>query len=65
MISSVKVVLIAITFFFCSAVSHAQQAEILTEAVQLIGLPGLKENTKGKLTVINGTLALYSSEGQL
>ena len=63
MISSVKVVVIVVTLFFCFAVSHAQQTQTLTEAVQLIGLPGVKENTKGRLTVINGTLRFIHPKG--
>ena len=51
MLSMVKVAVIAVTLFFCSSVGHAQQAQTLTQAVQLIGLAGLNENTKGKLTV--------------
>lgn len=63
MISSVKVVLIAVPLFFCFAVTYGQQAQTVTEAVQLIGLPGLKENTKGRLTVINGTLRFIHPKG--
>ena len=63
MLSTVKVVMIAITLFFCSWVGHAQQAQTLTQAVQLIGLAGIKENTKGNLTVISGTLRFVHSKG--
>ena len=63
MLSTVKVALIAVTLFFCSSVGHAQQAQTLTQAVQLIGLTGLNQNTKGKLTVINGTLRFIHSKG--
>ena len=63
MISKVKVALIAVTLFFCSSVSHAQQAQTLTKAVQLIGLADLKENTKGSLTIINGTLRFIHAKG--
>ena len=63
MLSTIKVVVIAITLFFCSSVGYAQQAQTLTQAVQLIGFAGLKENTKGKLTVINGTLRFIHSKG--
>ena len=63
MISTVKVALIAVTLFFSSSVGHAQQAQTLTQAVQLIGLAGLKENTKGNLTVINGTLRFIHAKG--
>jgi len=63
MLSTVKVTLIAVSLIFCSSVGHAQQAQTLTQAVQLIGLAGLKENTKGNLTVINGTLRFIHSKG--
>ena len=63
MFSTVKVALVAITLFFCSSVGHAQQTQTLTQAVQLIGLAGLHENTKGNLTVINGTLHFTHSKG--
>ena len=63
MLSTVKVALIAVTLFFCSAVGHAQQAQTQTQAVQLIGLTGLNQNTKGKLTVINGTVRFIHSKG--
>jgi hypothetical protein len=63
MLSTVKVALIAFTLFLCSSVGHAQQAQTLTQAVQLIGLPGLNENTKGNLTVINGSLRFIHSKG--
>lgn len=59
MIQRIKVTVIAVAIFICNpviGVSHAQQAQTETEAVQLIGLAGLKENTKGRLTVVNGTL---------
>ena len=63
MLSTIKVALIGVTLFFCSSVGHAQQAQTLTNAVQLIGLTGLKENTKGNLTVINGTLRFVHAKG--
>ncbi|MCM3871709.1 MAG: hypothetical protein ND895_13585 [Pyrinomonadaceae bacterium] len=63
MIASVKAVLIAVTLFFCFAATYGQQARTVTEAVQLIGLPGLKENSKGRLTVINGTLRFIHPQG--
>jgi hypothetical protein len=63
MLSTIKMALIAVTLFFCSSVAHAQQAQTLTQAVQLIGLAGLNENTKGNLTVINGTLRFIHSKG--
>ena len=66
MISRIKVVVIAVGLFICSpviCVSHAQQAQNETEAVQLIGLAGLKDNTKGRLTVVNGTLRFIHAKG--
>ena len=68
MISKVKSVVIAVTLLFCNPlrwVSHAQQSQTETQAVQLIGLPGLKENTKGRLAVINGTLRFISATGNV
>ena len=44
------------------SVSHAQQAPASTEAVQVIGLAGLKQNTKGNLKVENGSLTFASSK---
>ena len=66
MTSRGKVVLIAVTLFWCDAlisVGHAQQAQTLTQAVQLIGIVGLKENTKGELTVVDGTLRFSHAKG--
>jgi hypothetical protein len=65
MISRLKVVIVAV-LIFCSclaSVSHAQQMQAMTEAVQLIGLAGVKEKTKGKLTVLNGTLRFVYAKG--
>jgi hypothetical protein len=58
MISRLKVVIVAVLIFCSSLVSvgHAQHTQRMTQAVQLIGLAGVKEKTKGKLTVLNGTL---------
>jgi hypothetical protein len=52
--------------FFCSPlmrIAHAQQPQTETQAVQVIGLAGLKENTKGRLTVVNGTLRFVHAKG--
>lgn len=68
MISKVKLVVIAVTLFFCNPimwVSDAQQPQAETQAVQLIGLPGLKENTKGRLAVINGNLRFIHANGNI
>ena len=64
MISEVKVALIAVTLFFCFSVNHAQQAQTATQAVQLIGLADLKENTKGRLTIVDGTLRFIHAKGK-
>ena len=66
MISSIKVVVIAVALFICNpliSVSYAQRAQTETEAVQLIGLAGLKDNTKGRLTVVNGALRFTHAKG--
>ena len=63
MLLTVKVALIAVTLFLCSSGGHAQQAQTPTQAVQLIGLAGLSQNTKGNLTVVNGTLRFSYSKG--
>jgi hypothetical protein len=44
---------------------HAQQAQLETQAVQVIGLAGLKENTKGRLTVVRGTLRFAYAKGNM
>jgi hypothetical protein len=65
MISKVKVVVV-VSLFFCAPlilVSHAQQAQTETQAVQVMGFAGLKENTKGRLTVVNGTLRFTHAKG--
>lgn len=65
MISRLKVVVIAAGLFWgpLICVSHAQQAQTETRTVQVIGLAGLKENTKGTLTVVNGTLRFVHAKG--
>jgi hypothetical protein len=65
MISRLKVVIVAV-LVSCSclaSVSHAQQRQAMTQAVQLIGLAGVKEKTKGKLTVLNRTLRFVYAKG--
>ena len=65
MISKLKVVVIAAGLFWgpLICVSHAQQAQTESQAVQLIGLADLKQNTKGRLTVFNGTLRFTHAKG--
>ena len=66
MISRINALVIAVALFFCSSlmrIGHAQQAQIETQASQVIGLAGLKENTKGRLTVVNGTLRFIYAKG--
>lgn len=58
MILKATVVVIA-TVLFCNLlirVGQAQQSPTETQATEIIGLTDLKENTKGKLAVVNGTL---------
>jgi hypothetical protein len=66
MISRINALVIAVTLFFCGSlmrIVHAQQAQTETQAVQVIGFAGLKENTKGRLTVVNGTLRFIYAKG--
>ena len=63
--SRAEVLLIVLTLFWFDpliAGSHAQQAQAPTAAVQLIGA-GVKEKTKGKLTVVNGRLRFIHDKG--
>jgi hypothetical protein len=65
MISRVAVLLIALTLFWCDpliSANQAQQAQAPTSAVELIG-GGVKEKTKGKLTVVNGRLRFTHDKG--
>ena len=67
MISRMNALVIAVAIFFCSPlirIGHAQQAQTETQAVQVIGFAGLKENTKGRLTVVNGTLRFVHAKGK-
>ena len=67
MISRTNALVIAVVLFFCSPLirmGHAQQAQLETQAVQVIGLAGLKENTKGRLTVSQRNSAVYLCQGQ-
>ena len=41
---------------------NAQQSPAVVKAVQLTGLPGLKENARGKLSVENGNLHFVSGK---
>ena len=65
MISKLKVVVIAAGLFWgpLICVSYAQQAQTESQAVQLIGLAGLKQNTKGHLTVLNKALRFTHAKG--
>ena len=65
MISRIEAILCAMTLLSGPSllVSNAQQTQTQTQAVQLIGLVGLNENTKGSLTVVNGTLRFTHAEG--
>ena len=66
MIRKLRLVVVASTLLLGGPlirVSHAQQALTETPAVQVIGLAGLKENTKGKLKVVSGTLRFSHAKG--
>jgi len=66
MISRITVVVIGVVLFIYNpviCVTRAQQAQTEIEAVQLIGLAGLKDNTKGRLLVANGSLRFIHSKG--
>lgn len=66
MILKAKVVVVAVSLFFWApliSVNHAQQRQTETEAVQVIGFAGLKESTKGRLSVVNGTLRFTHAKG--
>jgi len=66
MISKLKVVVMVVSLFFGAPlvrVNHAQQRQTETQAVQVIGLAGLKESTKGRLSVVNGTLRFIHAKG--
>lgn len=59
MISTIKVASIAAVLLFfppLSSVSSAQQPQTDTEAVHVIGLAGLNQNAKGRLSVVDGIL---------
>jgi len=66
MILRISTLVIAVALFFCGPLmrtANAQQAQTETQAVQVIGFAGLKENTKGRLTVINGALRFIYAKG--
>lgn len=65
MISKLTVVVIVAGLFWgpLICVSHAQQVQTESQAVQLIGLAGLEQNTKGRLTVLNGSLRFTYAKG--
>ena len=68
MILRINTLAIAVALFFCGSLTrtaHAQQAQTETQAVQVIGLAGLKENTKGQLIVVNGTLRFVYAKGNI
>ena len=68
MILKINALVIAVALFLCSPllrIGRAQQAQTETQAVQVIGLAGLKENTKGRLTVVNGTLRFAYAKGNM
>jgi hypothetical protein len=66
MISRVPVLLIALTLLWCDSLiprSHAQQGQTVTPAVQVIGIVGVKEKTKGTLSLVNGALRFSHAKG--
>ena len=66
MILRINTLVIVVALFVCTPlirIGHAQQAQTETQAVQVIGFAGLKENTKGRLTVVNGTLRFVYAKG--
>ena len=66
MVSSMKVVLFAVPILIAGSfvtVSRAQGPQTPTKAVQLTGLVGVKNNTKGSLTVENGALRFTQTRG--
>ncbi len=66
MISRVPVLLIALTLLWCDPLiprSHAQQGQTVTPAVQVIGIVGVKEKTKGTLSLVNGALRFSHAKG--
>jgi hypothetical protein len=66
MISRVPVLLIVLTLLWCDPLiprSHAQQNQTMTPAVQVIGIVGVKEKTKGTLSLVNGALRFSHAKG--
>jgi hypothetical protein len=66
MTSRINTLLIVVALFLWSPlirIGRAQQPSTETQAVQVIGFAGLKENTKGRLTVVNGTLRFIYAKG--
>ncbi len=66
MISRVPVLLIALKLLWCDPLiprSHAQQAQTLTSAVQVIGIVGVNEKTKGTLSLVNRALRFSHAKG--
>jgi hypothetical protein len=67
MILRIATIFCVMTLFLGSShfVSNAQQTQTPTRAVQLMGLVGLAENTKGTLTVVNGSLRFIHAKGNV
>ena len=59
-----EIIRLAALFFAAVTISavRAQQGPTAVDAVQLTGLPDVKENTKGKLSVENGNLHFMSGK---
>src|SRR5690349_16617909 len=67
MILRINTLVIVVVLFVCSPLIRIGRAQppTDTQAVQVIGFTGLKENTKGKLTVINGSLHFSYAKGDV
>ena len=68
MISRVPILLIALILLWCDPLiprSHAQQAHTLTSAVQVIGIVGVNEKTKGMLSLVNRALRFSHAKGNV
>ena len=68
MISRVPLLLIALALLWCDPLihrSHAQQAQTPTSAVQVIGIVGVNEKTKGTLSLVNGALRFSHAKGNV
>ena len=65
MILRVPVLLVALTLLWCDPLIRRNhvQAQTATPAVQVIGVVGVKEKTKGTLSLVNGALRFSHAKG--